>query len=299
MLFAIAAAGLLAGSLAACSSREEAPDSPQYSSITRPGPDEAPEESPENPGTPPSQAPEVPAPPESPQTPSQSGGSPSSPEAGPGEAPSPEEARREAYRAILRTAHDQRALPDGTALGGDSLEEIEEENLFTVHDVDGDGEKELVLIWTSAITAGKMELVYGYDAASGEVREELREYPGVIFYNNGAAECPWAHNQGLAGDFWPYNLYQFRAESGKYESTGSADAWDSGFNSGSFPYETDADENGIVFYLLPPNWDGQYNDPVDDEEYVKWRDERVRGADCDGVLELSFVPLTEENINGL
>ena len=206
--------------------------------------------------------------------------------------PDTNSARREAFAALLRTAHDDLTLPDGTALGGNSTEEIEG-NLFTVFDVDGDGREELILIWSNTITAGMTELVYGYDDASGDVLEELREFPGVIFYNNGIAEAPWSHNQGLAGDFWPYNLYQYSAAAGKYESAGSVDAWDSGYDSNSFPQDVDADGSGMVYYLLPPNWDGHYNTPVDDAEYAQWRDSFLKGADF---LDLSFVPLTAENI---
>lgn len=206
--------------------------------------------------------------------------------------PDANSARREAFAALLRTAHDDLTLPDGSALGGNSAEEVEG-NLFTVFDVDGDGQEELILIWSNTITAGMTELVYGYDDASGDVLEELREFPGVIFYNNGAAEAPWSHNQGLAGDFWPYNLYQYSAATGKYESAGSADAWDSSLDSDRFPKDADADGSGMVYYLLPPNWDGQYNAPVDDADYVQWRDSLLKGADF---LDLSFVPLTAENI---
>lgn len=213
----------------------------------------------------------------------------------PAGAPAPPAAngdRREAFAALLRIAHDGLTLPDGSALGGGSMEEIEG-NLFTVFDVDGDGQEELILIWSNTITAGMTELVYGYDDASGDVLEELREFPGVIFYDNGIAEAPWSHNQGLTGDFWPYNLYQYSAAAGKYESAGSVDAWDSGFDSNIFPRDIDADGSGMVYYLLPPNWDGQYNKPVDDAEYVQWRDSFLKGADF---LDLSFVPLTAKNI---
>lgn len=204
-------------------------------------------------------------------------------------------ARREAFAAVLRRVHEERRLPDGTELYGASMEDIEG-NLFALFDVDGDGQEELLLLWQNAFTAGQMEIVYGYDEASGELREELREFPGVIFYDNGTAEAPWSHNQGKAGAFWPYSLYRYQASGGVYQSVGSADAWDKSLVSDGFPEEADADGNGFVYYLLPADWDGQYDAPSDDGAYLEWRNSYTAGADF---LELSFVDLTAENIAGV
>lgn len=218
-------------------------------------------------------------------------------------------ARRAAFAEVLRTAHDRQILPDGTALDGNSIEDIEG-NLFTVHDVDGDGGRELVLLWQNAVTAGQTEIVYGYDSDTGRVREKLRDFPGILFYDNGAAEAPWSHNQGWAGEFWPYNLHRYRPETDVYEDMGSVDAWDKELVSSGFPRDVDADGDGMVYVLLTDNWQFTCHEdpaggpaywyyeqpPVDGAEYLTWRDGIVGDAKA---LELTFMPLTAENIAGI
>lgn len=220
----------------------------------------------------------------------------------------PDEARRAAFAGVLRAAHDRRPLPDGTELYGDDTESIEG-NLFSVHDVDGDGREELILLWQNTSMAGQAEIVYGYDETSGGLREKLRDIPGVIFYDNGAAEAPWSHNQGWGNEFWPYTLYRYRPESDTYENRGSVDAWDKALISNGFPRNADADGDGMVYVLLSDNWDftchrdpstgEEYwyyeKPPVDGAEYLAWRDGIVGDA---AALELSFLPLTAENIAG-
>lgn len=301
MLCGIALAGLLAGNLAACSALPASQDvpkdvsAPQDTALSGETPSSIPEG--EDAETPTERENDQPAGPETGEpAPASSSAAPSAPPS----TPTDSEARRNAYAELLRTAHDQQTLPDGTELDGGDIESIEG-NLFAVYDVDRDGQEELVLLWQNAYMAGMVETVYAYDDASGELREELREFPGVIFYDNGTAEAPWSHNQGLAGEFWPYNLYQYDAVTGKYKSVGSVDAWDKNLRDSrfdgskeiSFPDDTDADGNGMVYYLLPPNWDGHYTTLADDAEYLRWRNTYLKGADF---LDLTFVPLTAGNI---
>lgn len=217
-----------------------------------------------------------------------------------------DEARRTAFARVLRTAHDRRELPDGTVLDGGSVGDIEG-NLFALHDVDGDGAEELILLWQNAAMAGQTEVVYGYGGETGQVVEELREFPGVIFYGGGAAEAPWSHNQNWANEFWPYTLYRHSPETDTYENMGSVDAWDKVLVSNGFPLDVDADGDGMVYVLLTDNWDFTHHQdpaggeaywyyeepPVDGAEYLAWRDGVVGEAEA---LELSFMPLTAENI---
>lgn len=208
-----------------------------------------------------------------------------------------------AYAALLRQVRDTQTLPDGTELEclreGDAIDmESLEMNTFALFDVDGDGRAELVLNWVSAGVANMMELVYGYDAATGTVREELREFPGIIFYDNGTAEAPWSHNQGNAGSaLWPYNVYQHNAETDAYAMTGAVDAWDGSYReTDTFPKDIDADGDGVVYFLLSAHadsWRDGYSAPVDGPDYENWRSFHIgEGA----ALELSWLPLTEENI---
>ncbi len=77
------------------------------------------------------------------------------------------------------------------------------------------------------------------------------------------------------------------------------DAWDiavreTNYNEEPFPHDIDADGDGLVYYLLPPGWDGQYDmGPVDGAEYESWRNAYLDGAE---ELELPWQALTEETI---
>ena len=208
-----------------------------------------------------------------------------------------------AYAALLRQVRETQTLPDGTELecpreGDEPHMESLEMNLFALCDVDGNGREELLLNWVNAGLANMTELVYGYDAAAGTLREKLREFPGVVFYDNGMAEAPWSHNQGNAGSsLWPYSVYQYSADSDAYTRMGAADAWDESYREAdAFPKDIDADGDGVVYFLLSADesqWSDGYGSPVDGPDYENWR------SFCFGegrALEFPWLPLTEENI---
>ena len=53
------------------------------------------------------------------------------------------------------------------------------------------------------------------------------------------------------------------------------DAWDKGVMEEKFPDEIDEDGDGLIFYLMPAGWDGDYNKRAvkDGAFYAKWRKE--------------------------
>lgn len=232
------------------------------------------------------------------------GGNPPAPPAG-------EEARRRAYGEVLWDAYLKGQLPDGTQLDRPTVFEPVEGNEFALFDADGDGEEELVLYWTTAITAGMRGIVYGY--RDGAVYEELSAFPLLTFYEGGAVQAGWSHNQGWGGRFWPYTVYQFQPETGVYAEMEAADAWDRSCTDenhpGWFPHEIDADGDGLIYYLLSGDWprgshtapDGGVYDtwavePVDGDVYERWRDAYF---DIDSAIKIPFQELTEENIAAL
>lgn len=208
-------------------------------------------------------------------------------------------ARRLAYGKVLWDAYLHGALPDGTELHWLDLESAAM-NDFALCDVDGDGEEELLLNWTNAGLAGMMCVVFGY--RDGSVYEKLREFPSITFYEGGIVEAGWSHNQGLAGRFCPFFVYRYDGETGVYASIGGVDAWDGGYRDPDFfgdpfPQELDADGDLLLYFLLPADWQGQYDmDLVDGPAFEDWRNAYLDGAE---EIEVPFQDLNETNIAAL
>lgn len=195
------------------------------------------------------------------------------------------------YRDALADLLQTRTLPDGTTLGYEPMLDMSD-NQFAIFDVDGDGAEELVVLYTTTCMADMAGYVLAYDEETGSLREALSEFPLLTFYENGSVMAGWSHNQGLAGDFWPYNLYRYMPETDSYESVGSVDAWDRNFSESGFPSEVDTSGTGFVYYIMT---DGQYGNqhPVDVSEYEAWLDSYIGEAT---ELQLPFLDLTKENI---
>lgn len=284
MLCGIFLSGLLLGTLSACG-----PDQFGVTVITTGGPaDPAPEDVPEEDA--------VPAEEEAPDAPANQ-----------------DEARRMAYGKVLWDALLQGVLPDGETLDWLSAEDAAL-NEFALCDLDGDGEEELLLRWVNAGMAGMADFVFHFDG--GVVSPEFQEFAGVEFYANGAARAGWSHNQGWAGRFWPFNLYQYDPEARAYVEAGVVDAWDRSLfadgepPSAAFPADADADGDGLVYYILTGDWynnqrtpsDGNLDgrlwgaNPVDGPAMEAWLDSYTGGAEP---MELPLQKLMEENITAL
>lgn len=212
-----------------------------------------------------------------------------------------EETQRLAFGKVLWDIYQQGVLPDGDTLDYIDMESAAS-NSFAVIDIDNDGQDELLLLWENASTmAGRVGFVFGYD--DGVVHTELEQFPSQTFYDNGIVEVGWSHNSGLSGKFWAYNVYCYDAKSDTYQSFGGIDALDKRILEGSgkddfFPMDIDADGDGLVYYIHPANWNGQYdNIPlVDGADYEKWRNAYIDEAE---EIDISFQKLTEENIAAL
>lgn len=207
------------------------------------------------------------------------------------------EEQRMAFGEVLWNAYLTGTLPDGGVLDHVSLEAAAG-NSFALTDIDGDGQAELMLAWTNAAMAGMVEYVFGCDGDA--VHVELAAFPSLRFYDNGAVEADWSHNQGLAGEFWPYFAYLYDEENDVYRSIGGVDAWDRSVrekneNGDDFPTKLDADGDGVVYYLLPADWDGHYDESMfaDGPAFESWRAGYLDGAQ---EIEIFWRELTEENI---
>lgn len=209
---------------------------------------------------------------------------------------------RSLYVQVLKTLLDENLLPGEINDPGGYIGTVEEreamaENRFAVCDVDGDGREELVIQYlTTNMIAGMQALVYDTDE-NGGLRLQFSEFPNLTFYDNGAIQAGWSHNQGLAGDFWPYTLYVYDAESDLYRDVGSVDAWSRDFQPQNYPAGTDTSNSGFVYYVYR-DMGTEYGvlPPVDESEYLRWREEYLAGA---AELELPWQSLTAEHIQTL
>ena len=210
-----------------------------------------------------------------------------------------ENAEKNAYMNALRRLYTNHVLPDGSDCGYDEYNDITI-NEFAVYDIDGDGRDELIIQYVSTYMAGMAAGIYGYDETTNTLREELLEFPALTFYNNGTIEAAWSHNQGLAGDFWPYTLYRYDQSTDTYVTVGMADAWDrsyweTDFDGNQFPTAIDKDGDGIVYYVISGEEYEQVA-PVDFAEYNQWRNSYVGGAEA---IYVPFVSLTQTNIRSI
>lgn len=149
---------------------------------------------------------------------------------------------------------------------------------YDIADVDGDGYEELYLVQDGGYMAAMVALIL--DGQGGKLRAELSEFPTLTAYDNGCIRADASHNHGLAGDFWPYVLYRYDAESDSYQRIAQVDAWDGrlyaqDYAGNPFPKDADVSGAGIVYYVAE-NGDLYGQDgalapaPMDQADFEKW-----------------------------
>lgn len=136
--------------------------------------------------------------------------------------------RREAYILTLENLYTNRIWPDGTVV--DLMGDMSG-NVFAVYDVNGDGEDELIIKYTSSSSAGMREAIYSYDSEAGTLHQELLEFPALTFYDNGFIRADASHNQGDDPEAWPYIMYQYQENTDSYEEIGGGVANDGSIES--------------------------------------------------------------------
>ena len=149
---------------------------------------------------------------------------------------------------------------------------------YDIADVDGDGYEELYLVQDGGYMAAMVALIL--DGQGGKLRAELSEFPTLTAYDNGCIRADASHNHGLAGDFWPYVLYRYDAESDSYQRIAQVDAWDGrlyaqDYAGNPFPKAADVSGAGIVYYVAENGdlygQDGAFAPaPMDQADFEKW-----------------------------
>ena len=182
---------------------------------------------------------------------------------------------RKTLEDAVETLRTTGTLPGFEALVGD---EMSTEYRYAITDIDGDGFEELLLMQGTGVMASMDYLVL--DGQGGQLRAELEAFPSLTFYENGYVRADASHNQGLAGDFWPYALYRYDAESDSYQQVAVADAWDGSIHpqdyaGNPFPKDADVSGAGIVYYVAENG--ESYGEsgtpdvaPMDQADFEKW-----------------------------
>jgi len=206
------------------------------------------------------------------------------------------EKRRQVLRQTVEDFAYELELPDGGKARLDSGFGAMEGNHFAYQDVDGDGEEELVLSFSTCSMAEMTLYVCGYDGEG--VIQELVEFPAVTFYPGGMAVAEMSHNQGLAGDaMWPYHVYTYDRDTGAYRQSVTVDGWDkvlgeTDYNGEPFPENVDLDGDGYV-YLVSRDGVKRY---LDGPDYEAWREAQGLTAEP---LEVDYHPVTRDSIRAV
>lgn len=193
---------------------------------------------------------------------------------------------RHYYGGVLSQIIAARQLPDGE-LDTSSLDagfgEMRD-NRFAVTDIDGDGREELIVSYTNACMAGMMEIIYDYDPVSGELKREFTQWPALTYYDNGIIKAEASHNHSR-GEFWPFALYRYQAESDAYVQIAYVNTWDKEFSAEwdegqPFPEELDTDGDGTLFNITEgAEASYEYEDyKYNQADFEKWYGEMLDGA---------------------
>lgn len=216
------------------------------------------------------------------------------------ETPDPAQVRQ-GYQNALNALMVDHVFPDGTEADVTFVENNDfSDNQFAVCDIDGDGVEELILCYTNASMAGNLLGIYQYDPATDSYHTELSEFPSATFYDNGYVKVDWSHNQGMAGDFWPYSLYQYDAAADEYVMVKSVDAWQKslfpkGLDGTTFPDDVDTSHSGFVYYLYDGTAEGAA-DPVDKSALDQLVKDTYGSAQ---EVNVDYQPLTAENVQAV
>lgn len=201
-------------------------------------------------------------------------------------------AMRGAYQFVLQQIAFEHVYPDGRDTGFDSANGFIEENHFALMDVNRDGTEELIVQFVTAPMAGNLETIYAWQGEEFAPEAILTVFPAVTYYDSGLVKEEWSHSSGLApAGYWPYNLYQYDAETGMYALLASVDM-QSRDAENAYPAEIDTDNPEMLFIVTQD----ECEKALTRADYEAWLLEITAGA---APIRPPYQPLTEENIKAL
>lgn len=206
---------------------------------------------------------------------------------------------RHYYGGVLSQIIAARQLPDGE-LDTSSLDagfgEMRD-NHFAVTDIDGDGREELIVSYVNATMAGMEEIIYDYDPVLGKLKRELTQWPALTYYDNGIIKAEASHNH-THGEFWPFALYQYEAESDSYQQIAYVHTWDKEisdvYEDQPFPDELDTDGDGTLFNISEgAEATYEYEDyKYNQADFEEWYNGMMKGAK---EISIEYQPLEYES----
>lgn len=202
---------------------------------------------------------------------------------------------RATYAAVLRDLLYSGVLPDGTPVDTEGWDLSE--NQFAVLDVDGDGAEELILLYTTATTAGRRGMVIAFDGTytgiGMPISIRLDCYPDLKFLLSGYIKMGESHNQTLS-ELWPYNLFDLDGNLAAIVSAQDKAIMEAAGVGEDYPEGYDMAGEGRVYTVLftyaSPWGDGSHF--WDETEYRAWYDEACGWQ----TVDIPYRALTEENI---
>jgi len=140
---------------------------------------------------------------------------------------------------------------------------------YAYADIDGDSIDEFIISVITPYEAGCVAYIYDYNMV---LEKPYLIYEGdsdITIYENGVIAAFSSNNHSL-GLSWPYSLYRM-GEYGEYEYETYVSSWDVEYgdydNGEYFPYDIDANGNGIVYRL--------YGSYMDDTEFEIWENDNM------------------------
>lgn len=118
-----------------------------------------------------------------------------------------------AYAEVLSAAYYGHVLPDESPL---ATVQTGEQDRFSIVDLNGDGEEELILYCNTESAYGMVTYVWNYNTETKELTEHFGGFSPLTFYSDGLVKQESYMNNSMDTDFPPYTIYQYEKSSNSY-----------------------------------------------------------------------------------